>query len=437
MNPTVSFYTLGCRVNQYESDAIAEALEHKGFTVVPFGERADVTVVNTCTVTSESDRKSRQAVRKASRTDPQTRLVVIGCSSQISPELFTPKEKIYHVSGNTEKDKIADIISELISQNSSCPANASCTRDISDADYDGLSITHARRARAYVKIEDGCANRCAYCIIPRARGPVRSKSREAVIKEVEKIAKSCPEIILTGIETASYGKDRKEKNALEELLLSVSEIDGITRLTVGSLDPNILTDHFLETVSAIPSFLPHLHISMQSGCTSVLNRMRRRYNAEKALDGIEKTREYLPEILFSADVIVGFPGETDEEFQKTVEFFKQARFMHLHIFPYSPRPNTEAAEMPDQVPENIKHQRCKVLSDIQAQIKKEILEAYVERYKNGGAGVLFEQRHNGVNIGHSRHYVEVRVPDSEDLSNRVADVRLTHTDGTACFGELI
>ena len=436
MSYTVSFYTLGCRVNQYESDAIAEALENTGFVVVPFGTRSDVAVVNTCTVTSESDRKSRQAVRKAARNFPDTKIVVVGCSSQISPELFTPKENIYHISGNTEKDKIAYFIKNLLEDNAVKPENADCTRDISSAEYDDLTITHARRARAYVKIEDGCENRCAYCIIPKARGPVRSKAKETVISEVKEIAKSCPEIILTGIETASYGRDRKEKGALEELLIKVSEIDGITRLTVGSLDPNILTEHFLETVSKIPSFLPHLHISMQSGCTTVLNRMRRKYNAEKALERIQRTREYIPDMTFSADVIVGFPGETDEEFEKTVEFFKAVRFMHLHIFPYSIRPDTEAAEMKNQVPENVKHERCRRLAEVQAQIKKEILKSYVEAYKDGGAGVLFEQQQKDVNIGHSRHYIEVRVACEKDLSNTVVDVRLTHTDGEICYGEI-
>ncbi len=436
MNYTVSFYTLGCRVNQYESDAIAEALENKGFVVIPFGTQSDIIIVNTCTVTSESDRKSRQAVRKAARNSPSAKVIVIGCSSQISPELFTPKENIYHISGNTEKDKIASLALNLAKDTKATFENADCTKDIANAEYDGLTITHARRARAYVKIEDGCENRCAYCIIPKARGPIRSKAEDTVISEVKEIANSCPEIILTGIETASYGKDRKEKGALENLLLKVAAIDGITRLTVGSLDPNILTDRFLETVSAIPSFLPHLHISMQSGCTSVLNRMRRKYNAEKALERIEKTREYIPDVTFSADVIVGFPGETDEEFEKTVEFFKKALFMHLHIFPYSVRPGTEAAEMRDQVPENVKHERCKKLAEVQAQIKRDILEEYVKTYKNGGAGVLFEQQQKGVNIGHSRHYIEVRVTEEKDLSNSVVDVKLTHTDGEICYGEI-
>lgn len=437
MSYTVSFYTLGCRVNQYESDAIAEALESKGFSVVPFGSVSDVSIVNTCTVTAESDKKSRQAVRKAIKCSPNGITIVIGCSSQINDEPFVNIDGVYYVSGNNSKDQIANVAHDLIN---GAIVSEEPIVDLTDTDslpYDKLSITHARRARAYVKIEDGCENKCAYCIIPKARGNVRSKNEDDIINEIAEIAKSCPEIILTGIETASYGRDRSERGALERLLKKADAVEGITRLTVGSLDPNVLTDSFLNTVSNLDNFLPHLHISMQSGCTSVLNRMRRKYNAEKALERIRKTREIIPDITFSADVIVGFPGETDEEFEKTVEFFKEARFMHLHIFPYSIRKGTEAATMPNQVPDAIKQERCKRLAEIQAQIKKELLEEYIETYKNGGAGVLFEQKQKDVNIGHSRHYVEIRVPCEKNLSDKIVEVKLTGTDGEVCFGELM
>jgi len=300
-----------------------------------------------------------------------------------------------------------------------------------------LKITKARRTRAYVKIEDGCENRCAYCIIPKGRGRVRSKSEGDIISEIETIAKSCPEIILTGIETASYGRDRGERDALEKLLIKVDAIDGVERLTLGSLDPNILTDHFLYTVRSLPSFLPHLHISIQSGSSTVLARMRRKYNAEQALERLLRAKEMIPGIMFSADVIVGFPGETENEFNETVEFCRRIGFMHLHIFPYSKRFGTEAAAMPDQISQEIKHERAKILADIQSEIKRSVLEKYIEEYGNGGDGVLFEQRRDSVNIGHSRHYVEVRVPADEDLSNRVVPVLLTHTDGEVCFGKLM
>ncbi len=437
MSYTVSFYTLGCRVNQYESDAIAEALERKGFCVLPFGEPTDVTVVNTCTVTAESDKKSRQAVRKAARSSPFGKVIVVGCSSQINSEPYEKINGVYYISGNNDKDMIAEIVSDLVlSGCGDCEKKINLT-DTASLPYDKLYITHARRARAYVKIEDGCENKCAYCIIPKARGNVRSKAETDVISEITQIAQSCPEIILTGIETASYGRDRHEKNALAKLLCKVDKIDGVRRLTLGSLDPSVLTDSFLSTVASLDSFLPHLHISMQSGCTSILNRMRRKYTAESALERIEKTRGYIPEIMLSADVIVGFPGETDEEFENSVDFFKKARFTHLHIFPYSVRKGTEAEKLPGQVPDNVKRERCKRLSEIQARIKKEILEEYVEKYRSSGTDVLFEQQQNGINIGHSRHYVEVRVRCDRNLSDEIVDVCLTHSDGEVCYGELI
>lgn len=431
--PAVSFYTLGCRANQYESDAMAEEFEARGFIVVPFGEHADVAVVNTCSVTGESDRKSRQIVRRAVSNSYADNIIVTGCSAQIFTDEMKNIPGEFLVVGNSEKKDIPDAACELIEGRTPDVG----VSDISKAPYDGLKITKARRTRAYVKIEDGCENRCAYCIIPKGRGRVRSKSEGDIISEIETIAKSCPEIILTGIETASYGRDRGERDALEKLLIKVDAIDGVERLTLGSLDPNILTDHFLYTVRSLPSFLPHLHISIQSGSSTVLARMRRKYNAEQALERLLRAKEMIPGIMFSADVIVGFPGETENEFNETVEFCRRIGFMHLHIFPYSKRFGTEAAAMPDQISQEIKHERAKILADIQSEIKRSVLEKYIEEYGNGGDGVLFEQRRDSVNIGHSRHYVEVRVPADEDLSNRVVPVLLTHTDGEVCFGKLM
>lgn len=431
--PKVSFYTLGCRANQYESDAIAEELERRGFLVVPFGEAADVCVINTCSVTGESDRKSRQIVRRALARSYAANVIVTGCSAQIFTDEMKKIAGELVVVGNAEKKNIPDAAVKLVN-GETVPLGVS---DIGLAPYDGMTISHSRRARAFVKIEDGCENRCAYCIIPRGRGKVRSKSEEDVLREVASITKSCPEIILTGIETASYGIDRGERDALEKLLVKVDATDGVERLTLGSLDPNILTDGFLKTASSLPSFLPHLHISVQSGSSSVLKRMRRKYNADQAMEKLLRAKELIPGVMFSADIIVGFPGETEEEFSETVDFIKKIGFMHLHIFPYSRRKGTEASEMPCQLPQEIKYARAKTLADIQAEIKKNILEKYVEEYRYGGDGVLFEQMKDGVNVGHSRHYIEVRIPCGDDLSDKVVPVELTGTDGEICFGKLI
>ena len=430
---TVSFYTLGCRANQYESDAIAEELERRGFSVVPFGECADVAVINTCSVTGESDRKSRQMIRRALTNSYAENVIVTGCSAQIFKEEIEAISGNFIIVGNAEKNSIPDLAESFVSGR--CPTGG--VSDIFLAPYDGMTISHARRARAFVKIEDGCENRCAYCIIPKGRGKVRSKNEDDIIAEVTNIAKSCPEIILTGIETASYGRDRGERDALERLLVKVNAIDGVERLTLGSLDPNILTDGFLTSTASLPSFLPHLHVSVQSGSSTVLARMRRRYNAEQLLEKLTRTREIIPGIMLTADVIVGFPGESEEEFLETVDFIKEIGFMHLHIFPYSKRRGTEAATMPGQLSHQIKHERAKRLSEIQKEIKRQILEDYIDQYRDGGDEVLFEQKQRGVNIGHSRHYIEVRVPSEDDFSDRVVPVRLTRTDGEVVFGEQI
>lgn len=430
---TVSVCTLGCRVNQYESDAIAEELECLGATVVPFGEKCDLVIVNTCSVTAESDRKSRQMVRRIKKINPDAKIIVTGCSLQIFPDEIRKIPGVSALVGNGAKNSVSEVAIKLLEDDGYAVDNIG---DIEKAAYDGLKITHARRARAYVKIEDGCENKCAYCIIPKARGKIRSKAEEEVISEVEKLSGSCPEMILTGIETASYGKDRGEKDALASLLEKVDKISGVERLTVGSLDPNVLTDSFLETVKGLPSFLPHLHLSIQSGSSIVLSRMRRKYNAEKAIERILKTKETIPGITLSADIIVGFPGETEEEFLETVAFCEKAKFMHLHIFPYSKRMGTEAESMPYQVPEDIKHERARRLAEVGAKIKSKLLDEYIETYRNGGDEVLFEQQANGVNIGHSKHYIEVRVTAESDLSNKVVPVTLTHHDGEICYGKI-
>ena len=431
--PTASFYTLGCRANQYESDAIAEELESRGFVVVPFGVRADVCVVNTCSVTAESDRKSRQMIRRALTNSYAENVIVTGCSAQIFPDEIRNIKGELVIVGNSDKKRIPEVAIKLIEGKHS----DDMLTDIDFAEYDGLTITHARRARAYVKIEDGCENKCAYCIIPKGRGKIRSKDEAVILDEIKSIAKNCPEIILTGIETASYGKDRGEARALEELLKKVDSLDGVDRLTLGSLDPNILKESFLLTARDLPSFLPHLHISIQSGSSAVLARMRRKYNADQALSALKTAEKIIPGIFFSADIIVGFPGETEEEFSETIDFIKQVGFMHLHIFPFSKRAGTEAASMPGQLSQEVKYERAARLAEIQKKIKGEILGSYVKEYENGGDGVLFEQRSDGVNIGHSRHYVEVRVPCGEDLSGKVVPVKLTDTDGEVCFGKLI
>lgn len=428
-----SIFTLGCRVNQYESDAVAEMLSAVGFEIVPFGEVCDVTVINTCTVTAESDRKSRQHVRRAKSFSPDGAVIVTGCYAQIAKENAL-RDGVAAVVGNAEKSKIADIALSIVNGE----REINCVGDIMTASYDEIAVSKPTRARAYIKIEDGCENKCAYCIIPRARGQVRSRPFDEIIKEVSLIAKKgYSEVILTGIETASYGKDLKNTD-LSELLLAVGEIEGIERVTMGSLEPTVMKEEFVERLSRVKGLLPHFHLSMQSGCTRTLNRMRRRYNREMALSAVERVRAAIPEATFSADVIVGFPGETDEDFLDTVEFFKEAKFLHLHIFPYSKREGTEAAEMPDQVPEDVKKKRARILADVQKKIQDEYLDRYVKDHgEDNPVYVLCEMTRDGVANGHTEHFIECNFASDRDRTGETVKIAVEGRDGNVLFGHAL
>lgn len=442
---TASIYTLGCRVNQYESDAIAEILSKDGFTIVPFGEPCDITIVNTCTVTAESDRKSRQLIRRAASLNGKNPVIVTGCFSQVSPDKVPADGNIAYICGNSEKDKIPAIARELIEKR---PADATVNvPDIFSAEYDSFSLATPQRTRSYIKIEDGCENRCSYCIIPQARGKVRSKKEELVLAEAESLGQSgCREVILTGIETASYGRDLYPHEPygihLAELLKKVDTIPGIERIGMGSLEPTVMSEDFVSVIAGLRHILPHFHLSIQSGSTSVLNRMRRRYTADKAYECMERMRRARPDAMFTADMIVGFPGETDAEFEETVEFCRKARFLHLHIFPYSPRKGTEAAKMADQLPQNVKHERLKKLESEQAKIKADLLASYVSSHSEENHPILLlaEKTENGKVSGHSEHYVEVFAPLPEGVNCAVGDIIpivLNGTDGNTCTGKII
>ena len=426
-----SIYTLGCRVNQYESDAIAEQLRLHGFETVPFGEECDVAIINTCTVTAESDRKSRQFIRRAKNVSPHCAVIVTGCFAQSSPEAASVLADA--VVGNGEKSKIADIAKMLCRQRE----KVFDVTDISRAVYDETPISKPKRARTFIKIEDGCENKCAYCIIPKARGAVRSRPADEVIREAERIARAgCREIILTGIETASYGKDLKTFG-LSELIKKVSEVDGVERIALGSLDPSCMTEDFVSAVSQVRELLPHFHLSVQSGCTRTLNRMRRKYTAEKVLENMERVRKYIPDVTFSADVIAGFPGETDGDFAESVEFFKRAEFLHLHIFPYSVREGTEAAEMPQQIPENVKKERAAYLAAVQKEIQDKFLDGYIEKHREEPVYVLCEKWENGVCNGHTEHFAECDIPSECDLTGKILPVTLTGRCGAVVKGEFL
>jgi len=434
---TVCILTLGCRVNQYESDAMAEAMERLDLVTVPPGTHADVTVVNTCTVTAESDRKSRQFIRRAAGDG--SAVIVTGCYAQISPAEAAAIPGVAYVCGNGEKSSLPEI-ARCLADGEILPSGEHVT-DISEAPYDPLCRHIPRRYRSFIKIEDGCENRCAYCIIPAARGKVRSRPQADILAEAAALAAAgSPEVILTGIETASYGMDthgedrQKYGLALADLLEQVDTVPGIRRISLGSLEPAVMGEAFVSRLAALSHLLPHFHLSVQSGSTSVLRRMRRRYTAEKALEAICRLRRAIPEVTFSADVIVGFPGETETELAETLEFIRRARFLHLHLFPYSIRKGTEAAAMPDQIPEAEKRRRLKLLESEQNAIRRHLLEAYVAAHRTEPVSVLVEKWENGIANGHTEHFAETDIRTDTDLTGQIVPVLLDKTDGRICIG---
>ena len=424
--------TLGCRVNQYESDFIIKELSKNGVSICDVKEKCDIYVINTCSVTAESDRKSKQFIRKCIKSNSDAIVIVTGCFSQINKESAERIAGVSLVVGNNEKSKIAKLALDLYNGKKA----ASCGFNIYDGNFDTMSVgASMTRTRAFVKIQDGCESKCAYCIIPYARGSVRSALPENVISEVEEIAKEgSKEVVLTGIETASYGKDFKNGYNLGRLLFEVNKIDGIERIRLGSLDPFNIDKSFVDTVKSLSKVMPHFHISMQSGCTKTLNEMRRKYTAEMAKERLTYLKSCYNDLMLSADIIVGFPNETDKDFETTYEFLKETRFLHLHIFPYSKREGTPAATMDNQVPDEIKKARLHRLEEMQKEIKKELLNEFLS--KNSETSVLFESFDGEYILGHTPNFIEVKAKCDHSLSGKLVNVRLTHTDGEFLYGEI-
>ncbi len=431
---TVGLYTLGCKVNQYESEAIAERLSFMGFEIISPTRECDAYIINTCTVTAESDRKARQFIRRAIAKNPFAYIIVTGCLAQSGADALAKIEGIDAIVGNSQKLLTADILlglTEVGKKNTSAEIYVS---NIDEAPFEEMSISHFDRTRAYVKIEDGCENRCTYCIIPASRGRVRSKRPSDVISEVSALTRGgCKEVVLTGIETASYGKDM-QCASLSSLLCEVDRIEGIGRVRLGSLDPSLITRKFLDEISSISSLAPHFHLSLQSGSSRILALMKRKYNREQAMRAIRLLRERIPNVQLTTDVIVGFPDETEADFNETYEFVREARFLNVHIFPYSKRSGTPAAVMTGQVPDEIKKERLHRLEVLCGNIRRELLELEVE--KDQDTTVLFETFKDGYAYGHTPSFIEVAVKSPSPLHAEVHRVTLTDTDGRLCFGKI-
>ncbi len=428
-------YTLGCRVNQYESDAIMQELKENGVLIVSPNESCDICIINTCSVTGESDRKSKQIIRRLSSKNPSAVIIVTGCYSHINPKDAMSIKGVSLVCGNNDKSLIAKKAIELArDRTTECQLLMS---DIYSGKFDSMSVgAPLTRTRAFIKIQDGCNSKCAYCIIPYARGSVRSDTVENILAEANRIvSEGCQEIVLTGIETAAYGKDLKSNHSLGDLLVEVNKIPGLKRIRLGSLDPSSITKEFVDKIKTLDKIMPHFHISMQSGCTKTLNEMRRKYNIQMTEQNLHYLKKCIPSLMLSADVITGFPNESDKDFEETLGFFERERFLHLHIFPYSKRAGTPAATMNNQVPENIKKERLHMLEEQQKAIKKELLEEFV--LNSPSTTVLFESYDGEHILGHTPNFIEVKVKSNAPRGNELLSVKPTHTDGEYVYAELI
>ena len=419
---TVGLCTLGCKVSQYETEAIAEDFERRGFVRRSFEDVCDVYVINTCTVTGEADRKSRQCIRRARRLNPEALIYVTGCYAQTSPDEVASIDGVTGVWGSYGKMEIASRAVERLST----PPCIACTpemtvSDLETAPFEPMCVAASPRTRAYVKIEDGCECHCTYCAIPGARGKVRSKAPKDVFSEVETLSRGgTREVVLTGIETASYGVDLGAYRLID-LLEDLEARHLVDRIRLGSLSPELMTERFCERLGRLHTVTPHFHLSMQSGSDAVLRMMKRRYNAGQALAALARVRAVMPDVQFTTDMMVGFPGEGEPEFSETMAFAREARFLTMHVFAYSRRKNTPAASYPCQVPEEIKAERSRNLIALGHEIRDGILDGIVKAAPE--LRLLLETREADTWRGHTDAFLEAEVTLPGERHGELVTVR--------------
>ena len=434
MKKTVSFYTLGCKVNQYETNAMEQQFIKNNYEIVENTQKADIYVINTCTVTNMAERKSRQMLRRVKEINPSAVLVVCGCYAQVAKNELEQIQEINIILGINEKNEIVQIVENYMEK------MAEQDKRSQEAEIDDVSkqkefldfgdVTYTEKNRAVVKVQDGCNMFCSYCIIPYARGRIRSRKIESVVSEIEKIAKEgIKEVVITGIHVASYGKDFDNENTskkirLIDLLEAINKIDGIDRIRLSSLEPTIVDEEFATRLSKLDKICDHFHLSLQSGCDETLKRMNRKYTTQIYRDAVATLRKYYPEASFTTDVIVGFPGETDEEFAKTYEFLKEIDFYRLHVFKYSPRRGTVAEKMPNQIDGNEKEERSNKLIELSNSTENKHNQSYIGKTVK----VLFEEFEDGFFKGHTTNYMMVKVAGEEEQSdkfvNKILDVKI-------------
>ncbi len=445
MSKVVRFITLGCKVNQYETNAMAQKFLERGYQIIeeitPENEdiKPDICIINTCTVTNMSDRKSRQMLRRMKEKNPATIVVAVGCYAQVAKEELAKIPEIDLVLGNNEKVEIVRHVEEYLN-------NHIDNVELDDVMYskefsDFGDVTYTEKTRAVIKIQDGCDRFCSYCIIPYARGRVRSRKPESIISEITQIAsKGIKEVVITGIHIASYGKDfvmskdDKLKNyRLIDLLEEINQIQGIQRIRLGSIEPLLITEEFVERLKKLEKICHHFHLSLQSGCDETLKRMNRRYTTEQFKVIVNLLRDAYEDVNLTTDIIVGFPGETDEEFSKTYQFLDEIKFYKMHVFKYSPRKGTKAAVMPNQIGGDIKEERSRKL--IELSDKNEI--EYNKSYIGKNVEVLFEEEKNGMYKGHTQNYIMVYCKSEENLDNKIVDVVCENAEQEHIIGKIL
>lgn len=426
---TVAFYTLGCKVNQYETNAIKQKFLEENYNIIDFEESADVYVINTCTVTNMSDRKSRQIIRKAKMHNKNAILVVTGCYVQVAKEQLEQMKEIDIVIGNQEKKNIISYIQKYQKEREEYISDI--LQEKTFAEF-GTTI-YTDKTRAVVKVQDGCDRFCSYCIIPYTRGRIRSRKLQDIISEIQEIAKKgIKEVVITGIHLASYGRD--SKTSLIDLLKQINKIQGIRRIRLGSLEPTLMQKDFIEQLVKLEKICDHFHLSLQSGCNETLQRMNRRYTIEEFYEGIKRLRENFPNVSLTTDIIVGFPGETEEEFQTTYEFLKKVKFYKMHVFKYSPRKGTKAATMPNQIEGNIKEKRSKKLIELSNQNQEEQNRNYIGKEVE----VLLEEQEGEYIKGHTSNYIMVYVKSNNvKMKNTVKLAKIIEKKGENLIGEYV
>lgn len=439
---TVAFHNLGCKVNSYESDIMQQKFAENGFQIVPFDEKADIYVVNTCTVTNMADRKSRQMLHRAKSMNPDAIVIATGCYVQTSPDAVTSDNSVDIAIGNNQKAAILEILEEF--ERNGRPGNFSSIIDINHTnEYESMMLSDTEdRTRAFIKIQDGCNQFCSYCLIPYARGRVRSRNMGNILEEVKVLAeRGYKEFVLTGIHVSSYGitdPNDLSQNKLADLLEAMATIPGVERIRLGSLEPRVVTDDFVKRIGTLGKLCPHFHLSLQSGCDNTLKRMNRHYSAEEYYEGVCRLRSVFDNPAITTDVIAGFPGETDEDFEASYEFAKKVGFYEMHIFKYSKRKGTVAEKLPNQVQDTLKEERSAKLIALSERLSEEYRSSHTGKIVE----VLFEEPMKADGecyyVGFSPEYIKVAVKTEEPLSNEIRKVRITgFLKGETMLGEMI